>query len=125
MSDDYAEKLKDPRWRNRRYLILQRDEWRCLRCGFDGRYPYRHGLYQICESRRWLEVHHLYYEAGREPWEYPPEALATLCNLCHEHETQKQRVGPGVPDDFDLGAAVKESIDKLIAKAAEEQRRRY
>src|SRR5439155_21177305 len=88
------------RWRYRRDLILPRDEWRCLRCGFDGRYPYRQEMHHIADSRRWLEVHHLYYEAGREPWQYPPEALATLCNVCHEHETHKQQGGDLRSKDF-------------------------
>jgi len=31
-------------------------------------------------------VHHRYYE-NIEPWEYPDEALITLCENCHEQET--------------------------------------
>lgn len=36
-----------------------------------------------------LHVHHLWYEAGREPWEYPDQALITLCKACHEEETRE------------------------------------
>jgi 5-methylcytosine-specific restriction endonuclease McrA len=31
-----------------------------------------------------LHVHHKYYQKGRNPWEYPNEALTTLCWHCHE-----------------------------------------
>lgn len=31
-----------------------------------------------------LHVHHKYYVLGRKPWEYPDEALITLCSDCHE-----------------------------------------
>ncbi len=40
-------------------------------------------------SIRWfniknLHVHHKYYQIGKLPWEYPNEALVTLCWDCHE-----------------------------------------
>ncbi len=31
-------------------------------------------------------VHHLYYEGGLAPWEYPNWALATVCEDCHAYE---------------------------------------
>lgn len=31
-----------------------------------------------------LHVHHKYYIIGRKPWEYPNDALITLCSDCHE-----------------------------------------
>jgi hypothetical protein len=30
-----------------------------------------------------LEVHHTYYERGRDPWDYPINSLVTLCYACH------------------------------------------
>lgn len=71
----YAEKLKDPRWQKRRLTILDRDEWHCQMC-FD--------------SETMLVVHHRYYTPGAQPWEYPDEALITLCDNCHrsEHECE-------------------------------------
>ena len=43
------------------------------------------------ESFNWmfvlgLHVHHNYYIAGKHPWEYPDEALVTLCWHCHEEK---------------------------------------
>jgi hypothetical protein len=64
----YREKLLDPRWQRVRLRVFARDAWSCVVCG---------------DSSRTLHVHHLRYERGREPWESPPDALATLCELCH------------------------------------------
>ena len=64
----YREKLLDPRWQRVRLRVFARDDWSCIACG---------------ETTRTLHVHHLRYEAGKEPWESPPDALATLCDLCH------------------------------------------
>lgn len=33
-----------------------------------------------------LQVHHLFYVAGRAPWEYNPEDCAVLCKGCHAAE---------------------------------------
>ena len=67
----YGEKLKDPRWQKQRLRILERDGWAC----------------QLCfNTESTLHIHHLYYEVGFEPWEYPAEALVTLCESCHTDE---------------------------------------
>src|ERR687887_368211 len=64
----YREKLLDPRWQRVRLRVFARDGWSCVACG---------------ETARTLHVHHLQYEAGKEPWEAHPDTLATLCELCH------------------------------------------
>jgi len=71
----YIEKLKDPRWQKLRLQVFERDGWACMVCGSD---------------RETLNVHHLYYESGNEPWEYPLEALLTLCQDCHQSMTDLQ-----------------------------------
>ena len=71
-NDAYLAKLRDPRWQKKRLEILSRDEWCCQMCG---------------DSTQTLHVHHHYYERGHEPWEYPNEALVTLCEDCHEDES--------------------------------------
>lgn len=37
-----------------------------------------------------LHVHHKYYTAGHTPWDYPDDALITLCSNCHSitHQTE-------------------------------------
>ena len=70
----YAEKFKDPRWQKKRLKILERDEFTC----------------QICyDKETTLHVHHRYYIRGAEPWDYPDDALVTLCENCHEIEGEE------------------------------------
>lgn len=66
---NYAEKLLDPRWQRRRLEILQRDNFTCQECQ---------------DTTKTLHVHHLDYEKGAEPWEYPEYYLITLCKDCHQ-----------------------------------------
>lgn len=76
-ASDYAAKLRDPRWQRRRLAVFARDDWTCRFCG---------------ETRHTLHVHHLAYESGREPWEYPLESLLTVCEPCHELERRRDRL---------------------------------
>lgn len=70
---DYSKKLRDPRWQKKRLEIMQRDEFTCQSC-FD--------------SESTLNVHHTYYTKGNEPWDYPTGSLVTLCEYCHQEETE-------------------------------------
>lgn len=65
----YIELLKDPRWQRKRLEILQRDGWRCRKCG---------------NEKGTLHVHHNYYSKGLNPWEYDDSTLRTLCEPCHK-----------------------------------------
>ncbi len=67
----YTQKFLDPRWQRKRLEILSRDQFCCQRC-FD--------------TESTLHVHHKFYRAGADPWDYPDEALVTLCEGCHENE---------------------------------------
>lgn len=66
---DYAAKLKNPKWQKKRLQILGRDKFTCKLCG---------------DTETTLHVHHKYYENGCDPWEYPNTALVTLCEHCHK-----------------------------------------
>lgn len=72
----YSEKLKDPRWQKKRLKVMERDFWACQNCG---------------ETESCLNVHHLVYLPGREPWEYPERCLLTLCEDCHKSEPEMFR----------------------------------
>ena len=72
----YAEKLKHPKWQKRRLEIINRDKWQCTQCG---------------EKDKTLHVHHAWYEPRKMPWDYPDEALSTLCEQCHG-SAEKQRI---------------------------------
>ncbi len=73
-TSEYSNLLKDPRWQKKRLEILQRDGFKCTNCGDDS---------------HTLHVHHLYYTKGLKPWEYPDDALVTLCERCHNDKHKK------------------------------------
>ena len=70
----YSEKLRDPRWQKKRLEIMERDKFTC----------------QACASEvKTLNVHHIKYVYGKDPWNYDNESLVTLCEYCHEHEKEE------------------------------------
>ncbi len=73
--EEYAAKLKDPRWQRIRLQVFDRDQWACIRCS---------------DKKNTLHVHHRYYTKGLEPWEYPLDSLETLCEICHEDESENR-----------------------------------
>lgn len=73
--EEYAKKLKDPRWKIKRYKIIERDDKQCQRC----------------RSEIDLEVHHIKYTG--EPWDAPDSDLITLCECCHTSIENKKKDG--------------------------------
>jgi Helix-turn-helix domain len=77
----YSQKLRDPRWQKKRLEVFTLDHWQCQNCG---------------DTTTTLQVHHHMYQPGLNPWDYPLETLATLCEPCHEAITQaNKRLGQG------------------------------
>lgn len=72
----YSEQLQTWEWYNKREEILKRDNHKCQRCS---------------DPPEQLHVHHKYYEPNLMAWEYPNEALITLCLWCHEKEEMYRR----------------------------------
>jgi len=72
-SSSYSSKLRDARWQRKRLEIMQRDEFTCKSCGASDK-----------DEGTTLNVHHAYYEYGKNPWEYPSSSLVTWCEKCHE-----------------------------------------
>lgn len=68
----YSELLRDPRWQKMRLEVLGRDGFSCQKCD---------------DTTSTLHVHHTYYLRGNNPWEYPAESLLTLCDYCHQEES--------------------------------------
>lgn len=60
------EYLHSEAWDRKRYVVLKRDNWRCVHCG-----------------ARATQVHHRKYarNIGREPIEW----LESVCDSCHEN----------------------------------------
>ena len=67
--DQYRKELNHPLWKKRRLEIIKRDGDKCTKCG---------------DTEKILNVHHKYYLFGKKPWEYPDDALITLCIDCHQ-----------------------------------------
>lgn len=67
--NQYQRKLSNPLWQRKRLEIYQRDNFSCVKCG---------------DNKTELQVHHKYYEKGKEPYEHEDDAMATLCANCHE-----------------------------------------
>ena len=68
MSKSYREKLKSVEWQKKRLNVLSEARWRCRECGIE---------------KEQLQVHHVLYLPGRDPWDYPDHLLLCLCDRCH------------------------------------------
>jgi hypothetical protein len=64
---NYKKQLENEKWQVKRRKILNRDKFKCVECGYESN----------------LHVHHLYYIYNKMPWQYPNNALVTLCGRCH------------------------------------------
>jgi len=111
----YSEFLRTWEWSKKKHLIEVRDSNQCQQCGEEEtQYDYgthfwpkkarredfihpitgKEGiLYRVMTSEKAyvLHCHHKYYISETLPWEYPDEALVTLCMYCHSefHKTNK------------------------------------
>lgn len=77
----YEDLLKCEEWRGKRQKILNRDNNKCVYCG---------------EVHN-LQVHHKYYSKYPNgfrvsPWNYPDDALITLCDKCHKKVHDKKKI---------------------------------
>ncbi len=105
----YQEQLLDPRWLNKREIILDRDGNQC----------------QVCLSDKELHVHHKIYLTGRDAWDYLDEYLITLCGNCHAlfHGVDRHSMKPWKPKDDMLviaqrtrqSIAALSELDRIIA----------
>ena len=65
-TDYYREYLKSDAWQRKRYVVLKRDNWRCVYCDAPA-----------------TQVHHkkyAKYNIGKEPIDW----LVSVCKNCHE-----------------------------------------
>ena len=78
----YGALLFDPRWKEKRQVILARDNNSCV----------------ICKKQEKLQVHHRQYhfikalEKFKSPWDYHNDLLITLCDSCHQRGHNKFKV---------------------------------
>ncbi len=82
MITDYDILLQNPKWFEKRRIILERDGNKCSCCG----------------NKNILQVHHKQYhknvKTGEKqfPWMYENKYLITLCKECHSKGHEKFRI---------------------------------
>lgn len=72
----YARLLSEPEWNTFRNAVFANKEKAC----------------QVCRrTDKVLQVHHIFYEQDRKPWEYEMDEVMLLCEDCHRgmHEQLK------------------------------------
>lgn len=67
---NYSEKLRHPKWQEKRLSILNRDNFTCRECS--------------CNDKN-IQVHHIAY-LNVDPWDIPDNLLISLCETCHSNE---------------------------------------
>lgn len=72
----YGEKLRDVRWKRRRDELLRASSYTCCECTV----PLTSGTMD-------LQVHHVVYIPGLDPWEYPDELMVVVCE--HHHRERQ------------------------------------
>ncbi|RZK27022.1 MAG: hypothetical protein EOO43_00965 [Flavobacterium sp.] len=99
-SISYVELLNTTQWFDKRQEIFLRDNFTCQMCDklidnskhrFLGWTSIRvDSLGETC----WipLQVHHAYYILHTVPWDYPNDALVTICATCHQDYHNKNKV---------------------------------
>lgn len=111
---NYSDKLKDPRWQKKRLEVFSRDNFTCLCCG---------------SSSKTLHIHHRYYMKV-QPWEYPSEALDTLCCDCHAYveglkQARKQVYRAGEREsDASFDDSFKDPEPEVLTEAQKEEKRK-
>jgi hypothetical protein len=99
---NYRKQLEDEKWQVKRRKILLRDSFKCVDCGYDSN----------------LHVHHLYYIYNHMAWQYPNNALVTLCGRCHSrwHENNDIEVRDGVCKKKYIPTSKRKKVVKKIKK---------
>ncbi|KLT65282.1 hypothetical protein AB669_13705 [Pedobacter sp. BMA] len=78
----YGALLFDRRWKDKRAIILSRDNNRCIICKQDISLEVHHRQYHYITSQKKFKV----------PWDYSDNLLITLCNSCHQRGHSKFKV---------------------------------
>jgi len=95
----YSMKLRDPRWIKKSKLVKEIANHTCRDCG----------------NKSNLEVHHCFYQYGREPWEYPFDSLRCLCSTCHKRRGNKEIVLRAKLAEIDFNGL--EALEHIISNA--------
>lgn len=86
-------------WQRKRLEILNRDEFICQCCG---------------SKDKQLQIHHTYYQYGKNVWEYEDASLITFCNDCHEKVSFLKKQIKFKIDDYFVGHDYLEEVDSIL-----------
>ncbi len=75
----YQSKINSKLWQDKSHRVKTRDNLKCQ--AFDCSTP-----------NSILQVHHIDYIFGVEPWDYPEDMLITLCQDCHAKEKSRYKL---------------------------------
>jgi len=78
----YGALLFDKRWKEKRNVILLRDNNKCVICGLNEDLQVHHRQYQFVNAIKKFKA----------PWEYADKILITLCISCHQRGHSKFKV---------------------------------
>jgi len=99
----YSEMLKDPLWQRKRLEILERDDFKCKKCG---------------NGKDTLHIHHRHYITGRKPWDYPENLLVTLCYKCHEEEESCVQDGKSIYETLHMlgmfNTEIRDELNRIV-----------
>ncbi len=125
-SISYLELLHTKEWKEKRQIIIDRDNHHCLKCGkgetishydevsgrtfhlwwtFTEIYSFDIDVIPNIEASAkpyHLQVHHLFYIVDKLPWEYQDNFLVTLCNWCHWEFHEKNTVEIYIEENDEL-----------------------
>lgn len=105
---NYEKQLLEEKWKMLRERRMSIDWYMC----------------QKCMTSRNLQVHHRYYIEGAKAWEYPLNALVTLCDRCHklEHDLNGTRMESPIEASFRRIHETLKGIIKLNEVIAKKER---
>ena len=74
----YQQSLLTERWKTKRLKLIIAARFECQDCA------------RSFPSEKKLEVHHCWYEYGKEAWDYPDDCFLVLCRKCHKKRQKVQ-----------------------------------
>ncbi len=86
---DFFAKYRHPLWQKKRLEVMRAAGFACVHCG---------------SREDTLNVHHISYVKGRDPWEYDEHELMCLCEGCHERVTDMEDRLKGALHEFKVAA---------------------
>ena len=98
---EYEKKLVSPHWQRRRLEIMQKNDFKCHFCG---------------NADEQLDIHHLIYLRGRDPWEYDDPYLIAICHSCHAEEERMKSEDPTLIGMFSMSGLSRRQLTYLAVE---------